>query len=83
MQAVDHLQLSANLSMVEEEVTGSLHLLGGALKDLGRLDEAEEVRYRQEGCNITYLCHWQGVIEGVRWYSPWDGNPWVFLLTSA
>jgi len=44
VQAVHHLRQSADLTKVVEEKGNSLHLLGGALKDLKRLDEAEQVR---------------------------------------
>ena len=46
-QAVHHFRQSADLTKVAEEKGNSLHLLGGALKDLNRLDEAEQVRTRR------------------------------------
>ncbi len=43
VQAVHHLRQAARLSKETEEKANSLHLLGGALKDLKRLDEAQQV----------------------------------------
>ncbi len=44
LQAVAHLRVAAEASEGAEERVDALHLLGGALKDLGDLDQAEKVR---------------------------------------
>ncbi len=44
LQAVGHLRVAAEASEGAEERVDALHLLGGALKDLGDLDQAEKVR---------------------------------------